>query len=465
MRTHGMTRHRRRPHGGRMTVIVAAVVCISGAGRPILGQDGGQAGGLSVDEAVREALEQNAGIRVSEAQARLARAKSRGASSFLWPALAVESGVVSSDDPVFAFGTKLQQGRFSAGDLDIDALNSPDVVSDWTLGVGVEWDILSPTRWAAMKGDRFEAEAVAWDASRTRDAVEFQARVLFHRALQADSRLSAAIADEAAKAEGLAVVTRRVDEGDLTEADRLRAYAELAGARAARVLTVQERENALVRLAVFMGRPPHAVPTLAPWEPSQLIDGEPSQGDRELPGGRADLRAREAYLLAARARASAERRSRLPSLTGFAGVKSHSAAAFDNREARWSAGVLLSLPVFTGFKTSSGVAAAAAAVEIAEVQLDESVRQAAAEWDEALRAVEVRREARAASAAAAASAVEAARLVRRRFEEGMGTTLDLLQAQARAAVFRSAATDAAAAYEISLARLRYVGGANANSNE
>ena len=58
--------------------------------------------------------------------------------------------------------------------------------------------------------------------------------------------------------------------------------------------------------------------------------------------------------------------------------------------------------------------------------------------------------------AAAAAADEARSLMRRRFEEGLATATDLLQAEARAVSMRQRAVEALAARQIAIARLEFV---------
>ncbi|RMH18775.1 MAG: hypothetical protein D6701_05795, partial [Gemmatimonadetes bacterium] len=91
-------------------------------------------------------------------------------------------------------------------------------------------------------------------------------------------------------------------------------------------------------------------------------------------------------------------------------------------------------------------------------EVDEATRRAAAERAEAERAVAAAREALDAQAAAYRAADEAQRLVARRFAEGLATTLDLLQAQARAAAFRTAWVDARAELAVARARLAFARG-------
>ena len=66
--------------------------------------------------------------------------------------------------------------------------------------------------------------------------------------------------------------------------------------------------------------------------------------------------------------------------------------------------------------------------------------------------------------AAAAAAAEARRLVELRFQEGLATTVDLLQAEARLTGMRAGAVDALADYHLAVARLELVSATNPDNS-
>jgi outer membrane protein TolC len=422
------------------------------------------------ERVVAEALERNPRLREARLATRAAEAGADVASSFMWPSLNVGAGWTRSDDPVFAFGAKLRQGLFTEGDFSLAELNQPGAIDDWSTGVTAAWGILSPERWASSTAGRREADAVRWTAARAAQDVRLSARVLFQQAVAAEARADAARLDVQAKAESRRVILQRVEQGLLTEVDALQAEAEWQGARAALQLADQAREDAKGRLAILVARQPSEIGPLVPSpEPLESMEatGETFVAGRVglLGEGRADLRAFAAQVSAAESRVSAAQGSRLPSLTAHASWNTYAGSFSNDPQSRWTGGISLAIPVFTGFSSRGRIAAAQAQVEAARLREDDARRRAESEVAEARRAVASSREVVASADAAAAAASEALRLMRRRFEEGLATTLDLLNAQARAAALRSMAVEYRSGHYIALARLEWAALDTSNERE
>lgn len=418
---------------------------------------------LTLDEAVARALEGNATLDEARLQARAADAGVREAAAFLWPTVGAEAGFVRSDDPVAVFGTKLRQGRFGEADFAIPALNQPDPVNDWTLAAGASWSVLDPARWSAREAARWSAEAAGKGADRTREAVIFRTRALYFQAVRADGQVRAdERALEAARATAERIRRRR-DEGILTDAHVFQARAEVEGARAQLTEAERIRASARADLAVYLGWPGDRVPV--PVDTVMAVEAPEGRTFESLAvEDRADLLALEAQVAAAEARESRAFRSRFPAVEGFTRLSTHARDFTGDREENWTVGVQLSVPVFTGFGLSARRDAAELQKRAAEIRLTQARREARAELEDAARSVESARDALKASRAAARAAREGRRLLTRRFEEGMATVAELLQAEARAARMESRAVDALAMYQIALARLEFAAGSASSTN-
>lgn len=406
---------------------------------------------LSLAAALDQALSRNADLRIAEAQTEIASSQARKAAAPLWPAISLEAGLTRSNDPVFAFGTKLRQGRFSQADFDIAALNNPDPLNDWSALIGARWSILDPTVWAGRSAARSQAEASQWSAERTRQATEMITRTLYYRAIAAESSLEAALAaEEAARATIDAFASRR-QRGLLTDADLLQAEAELAAARAQATAARTMRLDALQDLGRHLGWAGDTLP-----QPVDSLAAPVPPADAGFdPEARPDLRALAASADAAGAARRQARLSFIPALDAFAMYSTHSEdLGFD--EDNWTLGLMLRWPLFTGFSRAADVQRANAERRAARIRYDESIRDAEAELDQAERAVSSARLQVEAMRAAAEAAGSGRDLMRRRFEEGLATAADLLQAEARATGMRQRAIGALANFHMAVARLDFV---------
>jgi outer membrane protein TolC len=408
---------------------------------------------LGLEEALREAARGNPDFREARLARERARAASRMAGSALLPGLELDVGVQRSNDPVFAFGTKLREQRFGAADLALDALNHPSPLTDWSTGVGVRWSVLDPTIWARRAAAGHGAEAARWQAERAGEGAELTTRVLYWRAAGSAAAVRAAAAAEEAARATLQRFRKREERGLLTHADVLRAESELASARADRVEAERRRDDARTALGLALGWSPDTLPV--PSDTLTAPAAAPAMGTSFDPEGRADVRARAAVVQADRALQAAAVAAFVPRVEAFAGYQRYADAPLGNDGDAWSAGVMLRWTLFAGFSRPAALAEARAERESAELHHARAAREARADVASARRAVDAALRGVEATRAAETAASQARDLIRRRFEEGLVGATDLLAAEARASAARSRAVGALAGYHEALARWRF----------
>lgn len=442
-------------------MLAALVTALSLAGAPA---DGGaqEVRPVTLEEAVAEARQRSPDVRAARAQAEAAAQQASAAASYLWPTVGLEAGMMRTDDPVAAFGSRLRQGRFTQADFDPALLNDPAPLTDWSGAVGARWAPVDFSAEAARVAARRQAQAARFGADWAAEAAAFRAEMSYLQAVGARGMLTAAEAALAAAEANLRVVRRRAEEGLLTDADVLQAEAAAEGARARVIAGRQAVADAQEYLAVAMGWPAGAVPRPVdedmPTPVAEGLEAVGGAGEAEVwdPGRRPDLRASLEALEAARASVAQASRARLPKVEAFARVETHAPEVADGLERSWTAGFQIRVPVFTGFAVTSQKAAAASMAEAARARHEGALRQARAEVAEARRGVASARRTVAASEAGARAAAEAARLMRRRFEEGLTTTADLLAAESRAAAMEAGAVQARLNLALAAARLAFL---------
>ncbi len=440
-------RRRAAARGSALSLLLAVSVSAPG-----FAQDASVVRRISLAQAIDEALAHNARLAVAEARRRIAEQDSRKASGPLWPRLDVGAGYLRSNDPVAAFGTKLRQGRFGPTDLDFAVLNRPDPIDDWSGSVRVRWSLVDPTVWAGRAAAGRRAESAFWSAARTREATVLTTRALYYQVQAAAARLRAAeSALEAARAT-VGLFRARRERGLLTEADVLQAEAEFSAAEARRLEAERATLDARQRLASQLGWGPDTLP-----EPSdELAQPAPPAGRRFDPAARADLRARAAAAAAAAAARARATAAYLPALDLFAEYAPHSGEPFASLSDNWTIGLGLRWTLFDGFGRAADRQRAKLEQRIARIEYEQALRDARAELTQANRAVESAAKQVEATSRAAEAAESARDLMRRRFNEGLATAVDLLQAESRAAALRQRAIGALARYHIALARLEFV---------
>jgi len=219
-----------------------------------------QTGGLSLGAAVDSVLQRNpgvagAGYRVQEADAALRETQMRRL-----PSLTVNSAFTRGDNPVYAFGTLLEQRSFTQADFGLDSLNRPGLRSNFknSLELGVPlftgFEFQSSERLGRLGRDA-AASGQDLTVQHTRYAVvESFLQALFRQ------ELSRALAErvEASSAE-IESARKLKEKGLVLGSDYYAAQAILGGLKAWQVKVVSDLEASRSGLATLMGVAPQSM--------------------------------------------------------------------------------------------------------------------------------------------------------------------------------------------------------------
>jgi outer membrane protein TolC len=382
---------------------------------------------LPVDAAIRAAWANNAGLKAGDAMVSAARAEALSARDARLPTVEVHARALRTDEPVAAFGLKLDQGKITQADFDPARLNSPGAVSGVGFGASITQVLYAGGRVSAGRDAR-EAQAVAEQMGQQarKNAVALAVVEAYFGALVAEQ--ASRFADEhlAWAREVERFVKARVAQAQLPEAEALRATAARAQMEAERGAVGQQLESARAGLSLLMGEPVGERPLSSPIPIADSAEPTALQ--------RPDLEAARLRIDAARAANVIADGALLPQIFVIAGV--------DTMRSGLSQGNVWTLAAI-GAKWELGVPAwrerdAARAREAAAVaDLRWRQQQAALEADEARRAA-ASAHGRIAAAREAMAASESARELRSaRHREGLLPLTEVLDAQAGVASART----------------------------
>jgi multidrug efflux system outer membrane protein len=270
----------------------------------------------------------------------------------------------------------------------------------------------------------------------------------------------------ALREDALDLQRKRFDAGVISQFDLRQLEAETAVVRAQLPPLERDREREAIALAVLLGRSPADVfekgiavddrqqPLLAPVLPA----GMPS----ELLLRRPDLVEAERRLAAANARVTVARTEIFPSitLTGAAGYESAQLSSlFQGPSGLWSFGAALTQPIFSGGRFEARTAAAEARERVALAQYVQAVRNAFGEVRTALSVQARSLESYEAESRREAALAESLRLARLRYNSGVASQLDVIDAERGLLAARIARIDALRAHRAAIADLfRALGG-------
>jgi outer membrane protein TolC len=384
---------------------------------------------LSLTEAANEALAHNPALLAGEARARAARAREAEARAARFPRVELSDSATRSNNPVFVFGSLLEQGAFAERHFDPHFLNAPDALTNYRVALTARLTVFDGFRTeSAVRLSRGETGRTEVQLEETRQQMRAMAVARFFGVAVAEERLR--LANDAARtAEADAAATRqRFDEGLLVESDALSADVHLADLRKRALSAEGELAIAQAALATLLQRP--LLERIAIDETLPALDVEPPPLEDVIAraiANRAPVKLAASAASDARLRLTTEHRSSLPRVDAF-GTYGASGGTLADRNSDHMAGLVVSLDVFDRARPAR-VAAARAESEVAAAGETEARDAVAMESLAAWHRLRVARETASVASAAVAQAESAARIVRDRYEQGLSTITDHLRAQ------------------------------------
>jgi outer membrane protein TolC len=401
----------------------AAALAVVGA----LAPSAARAAALTLEEAIRAAWANNPGLAAGAQQARSAREEAAAARDGRLPTLSFSAKGIVTDEPMMAFGIKLDEQKITQADFAPPRLSAPDPVGGVGLGASVMQPIYMGGRLTAgRRAAEAQAEAEGRSQERRQDQMALAVVEAYFGAQVAEQgvRFAEDTLQHAAETERFTQARNR--QGLVLDADVARATAFRAQAEAERATARQRLASARSALVLLAGEVAAGAQLTTPVERAQ--PAAPADAAAPPPSlERADLLAARLRVTAAEEARTAARGSLLPEVFAQAGVETLRSSL--DQGATWFQALLmarwqLSLGALDG--TRAAEARAAAARSAAEWQ----ERQARREVDEAQRAIETA-DVRVASAREAVSASESARSLREaRHRQGLLPLTDVLDAEA-----------------------------------
>jgi multidrug efflux system outer membrane protein len=377
-----------------------------------------------LEKVVDEALKGNADLLVAAARVDEARALLGEANSFFWPSVNANAAVsrqqISTRTATSFPGIPREYSNHRA-----------------TLNVSYELDLFGRLR-AGAAAARHELEASEASREAVRLALAAQATKSYFALRALDEQVDLTRRTVKLREEALELQRKRLRGGVISEFELRQLEAETAVVRAQLPPLERDREREEVALAVLLGRSPRSVFqdsvaikvafAEAPGAPA-VPAGMPS----ELLLRRPDLVEAERALAVANARVAEARSEMFPSisLTAFLGSESQALSNLfaGGAAATWQVAAGVTQPIFQGGRLRARRDAADARERAALTQYEQAIRSAFGEVRTALIAQARARESYDAESARTAALTETLRLARLRYQNGVASQLDVIDAE------------------------------------
>ncbi|NNG15005.1 MAG: TolC family protein [Gemmatimonadales bacterium] len=385
---------------------------------------------LTLAEAFERADQSAYSNRMAEGEIQARSGDKTSALAGILPTLRAEGGYAKTTDPLGAFGTVLRQRAVTPAAFDPAALNHPATQSSYAGGLVVEQPLFNADAWLGRAAASSATAATVAHGRWTWETVRADVVRAYFGAILAGFRVKTLEAASRAAHEHARQAELMVANGMVTRSDALLASvragevdAELATARGARA-------NARRELALLLGAPAIATVALAERLPSPTRIRSVIEPGSLVEGERSDLAAARHAWDAARRDVWRARSRYLPRFNSFARYDWYAANGIFAGEASWTIGVMAVWTPFAGASEIGDMQAAKGREATARARAEAAEHRAMVEMARHQTEVEVALARLAIAERAVEQSRDAHRIVSRKYEGGLATVVELLDAQA-----------------------------------
>lgn len=387
---------------------------------------------LTLQQAIAIGLEKNPMKKVALADQRAASAGVGEARSFLMPHVAFSETVNVGNDPVYVFGSRLRQQRFTTNDFALDRLNTPSPFGNFSTRLEGTWNLFdSCASWKAVRRAQHLQSAAGHQLERTEQELVFRVVDAYYGLLLARKQQDVAEQSLTTAQSVLEHSRARFESGLSVESDLLSAQVRRASRQQEVIRARNNVALAAAQLDVAMGLSPGSAsePAEVLTErklPAPLLAGLEKQALEKRP----DLERVRSEEAAQAESVSIARSSFGPHVNAFASWQADNPTVFaGGGGSNWMSGIEVRLDLFQGGARRAQLSRDRALQDkIASLKQAASdgirleVRRAFYDFDSARQEIEVTRE-------AVAQALESLRINQNRYEAGLTTVTDLLGAE------------------------------------
>lgn len=384
---------------------------------------------LTLPLAVELALKTNPLTRATASGREIADAQVQQARAGRLPQVQLSETVINGNNPVFVFGSLLEQGRFAQQNFNLPLLNNPDPLTNFRFGVTIKAPLFDQWQSATrIKRAQLGQQQAAAQTNQVEQQVRFETLRAFYGLLLAQAKKE--VSDEAVKlAESDVKLSRdRVEAGTSVVSDLLAAEVQLAEAHQQAIQTDGDIVTAEAALNTAMGLPVNAAQRVS----GQLVEKKFDLADQEelvrlALENRPDLNRYGLMARSSEVQVQGARSEWLPRVDVFAnfGASRHN---FVNGSGDYTVGASVTFNVFDAGRNAR-IAEARAAANLAASEQQHLTNQIRFEVVRAYQQFVSARERLKVAERIIAQASEALRITQDRYQAGLTTITEVLRAE------------------------------------
>ena len=383
---------------------------------------------LSLSEAIANSLQNNQSVQLAQQDEKIALAKYTQTQAIYLPQVGLSYTAMSTNNPLNAFGFKLQQKSIGLSDFNPDLLNHPNGTPDFTTKLELMQPIINMDMWYQKKAAAKQTEIYQYQTERTKEYIRFEVEKAY---------LQLAFAYDAVKVLNEAIKTAKAvnkfavdhfEQGLIQKSDVLNTEVHIKMVESNLSKAKSNIKNASDYLSFLMHLPAGVIYTVS--EPSNTAVAT-SEMSIKLTDSRSDFIAMQKAIEASDFAISSSKKSYLPRLNAFGSYQLNDSRMLGFGANAYLAGLQLSWNIFSGNKTKNTITTQTLERNKLQDQLVQQKDQSQVELNKALRDLndanfEIKQQEKAIEQAS-----EALRILQNRYEQGLTNTTDLLMASSQ----------------------------------
>ena len=380
---------------------------------------------LTLGDLKKRVLEENRTLRINETKFRKKRAQYRQTNAAFLPQISASHNFYRTNNPVQAFGTLLNQGIFAEQDFQVDNLNNPSAISNFTTALRIEQPLVNFDKWAQRSALNSLKEAQGLQNQFDKKALLLEVEKLFMQLQLAYKGVEVIEKTREIAKKNYEDINNFYEEGLLVMPDVLDAEVRLNEIEN-EYLSAKNQLKTLSDYLLFLMN-----------EDSSKIISPDSKLELKVLGlkeqsqikNREDVMAIDKRIEAQNKVQNATKLAFLPSLNAFGNVQWFSDQVFETGNRNFFIGASLNWNIFEGGKRIAKLQEEKASLEEVQLEASKYRSQSYLELEKARRQFEIAEQQLQRNRISLEQAEKAYKIRKDRFGEGLERTTDLLQAE------------------------------------
>ncbi len=380
---------------------------------------------LALSEAITATLNNNKTIQLAKLDENIAASHYKQTEAVYLPQVGFSYTAMSTNNPLNAFGFKLQQQSITQNDFNPDLLNHPSGTPDFTTKLELQQPLINMDMLYMRKGAAKQTELYQYKTQRTKEYLTFEVQKAY---LQLQLAYAAVKVLEDALQTTRSVYTsadNRFQQGLIQRSDVLNVQVQVSTVETNLAKAKSNIRNASDYLSLLMGQTTGVIYRVT--ETAEIEKLIPDTTTK-IAATRSDFMAMQKAIEASDLMIKANKMSYLPKLNAFGNYQLNDSRMLGFAANSYLAGVQVSWDIFKGNKTKNTIVTQTLERNKLTEQLAQQKDQGQLELNKANRDLKDAQLEIAQQKSAIEQASEALRILQNRYQQGLVNTTDVLMA-------------------------------------